>query len=96
MAAEAGAKAAYGSIATSGGSYRTDVIRNAALAIGVQHVMTSAPEAIAALGLTPEHVQRMVEARFGGLLASDPTVSIEGPPMVQPEALAPAAPVIAT
>ena len=29
-----------------------------------------------ALGVTPEHVRNMVEARFGGLLAADPTVSI--------------------
>jgi hypothetical protein len=85
-AADAGATAAYGYIATSGASYRTDLIRNAALAIGVQHVMASTPEAIAALGLTPEHVQRMVEARFGGLLAKDPTVSIAGPAMDEPEA----------
>lgn len=89
-AADAGAKAAYGYIATTGASYRTDVIRNAALAIGVQHVMASTPDAIAALGLTPDHVQRMVEARFGGLLAADPSVSIAAPPAPQTEA--PAAP----
>jgi hypothetical protein len=89
-AADAGAKAAYGYIASSGASYRTDVIRNAALALGVQHVMASTPDAVAALGLTPEHVQRMVEARFGGLLAADPSVSIAGPPVSQTEV--PAAP----
>jgi hypothetical protein len=85
-AADAGAKAAYGYIATSGVSYRTDLIRNAAVAIGVQHVMASAPGAIAALGITPDHVHRMVEARLGGLLAADPTVSIGGPPMEAPDA----------
>ncbi|MEJ0020749.1 MAG: hypothetical protein WDN25_30205 [Acetobacteraceae bacterium] len=89
-AADAGAKAAYGYIATSGASYKTDVIRNAALAIGVQHAMASTPQAIAALGLTPDHVQRMVEARFGGLFAADPNVSIGGPAMGTPEAPAPA------
>ena len=88
-AADAGAKAAYGYIAASGMSYRTDLIRNAAIAIGVQHVMASTPDAINALGLTPDQVHRMVEARFGGLLAADPNVSIAGPPMDAPEAHAP-------
>ena len=47
-------------------------IRNTAIAKGVQHVVASVPEALAALGVTPEHVRNMVEARFGGLLAADP------------------------
>jgi len=42
-AADAGAKAAYGCIATNGVSYRADLIRNAAITVGVQHVMASAP-----------------------------------------------------
>jgi hypothetical protein len=78
-AADAGAKAAYGYIATNAGSYRNPTIRSAALAWGVQHVITSAPQALAALGITEQHVRRMVEARFGGLLAADPTVSITEP-----------------
>ncbi len=75
-AADAGAKAAYGYIAASGASYRDVAIRNAAIAKGVQHVVASTPDALTALGITPEHVRDMVEARFGGLLAADPTVSI--------------------
>jgi len=75
-AADAGAKAAYGLIATNAASYADVTIRNAALAKGVQHVMASVPDAMAALGITPDHVQEMVAARFGGLLAADPTVSI--------------------
>jgi hypothetical protein len=78
-AADAGAQAAYGYIATSAGSYRDITVRNAALAKGVQHVMASTPDALAALGITPDHVQAMVEARFGGLLAADPNVSIGDP-----------------
>jgi hypothetical protein len=54
-------------------------IRNAALAKGVQHVIASTPDALAALGITPDHVGQMVEARFGGLLATDPNVSIATP-----------------
>jgi hypothetical protein len=80
-AADAGAKAAYGFIVTNAATYRDVTIRNAALAKGMQHVMASTPEALTALGITPEHVQRMVEARFGGLLAADPTVSIAPPPV---------------
>jgi hypothetical protein len=77
-AADAGAKAAYGYLATNAASYRDVTVRNAALAKGVQHVIASAPEALAALGVFEGHVRHMVEARFGGLLAADPNVSIAG------------------
>jgi hypothetical protein len=50
------------------------------LAKGVQHVIASTPEALTALGVTPQQVRNMVEARFGGLLAADPNVSIGNPP----------------
>ena len=50
------------------------------LAKGVQHVIASTPEALTALGVTPQHVRNMVEARFGGLLAADPNVSIGNSP----------------
>ena len=79
-AADAGAQAAYGYIATNAANYRDVAMRNAALAKGVQHVVASAPEALTALGITPDHVRQMVEARFGGLLAADPNVSIAPPP----------------
>ena len=78
-AANAGAKAAYGYIAANGASFRDVTIRNAALAAGVQHVVASVPDQLSALGITPDHVRAMVEARFGGLLATDPTVSIAAP-----------------
>jgi hypothetical protein len=75
-AADAGAQAAYGYIVASASNYRDVTIRNAALATGVQHVISSVPQAMTALGVTPDHVRQMVEARFGGLLATDPTVTI--------------------
>jgi hypothetical protein len=78
-AADAGAQAAYGYIVASASNYRDVTIRNAALATGVQHVIASAPEAMSALGVTPDHVRQMVEARFGGLLAADPSVTIAPP-----------------
>ena len=77
-AADAGAKAAYGYLAAKGTGLRDVTIRNAALAKGVQHVIASTPEALAALGISEDHVRRMVEARFGGLLAADPSISIAG------------------
>ena len=78
-AAQAGAQAAYGYILENASNFRDVTIRNAALATGVQHVIASAPEAMTALGVTPDHVRHMVEARFGGLLAADPTVTIAPP-----------------
>ena len=79
-AATAGAQAAYGYIVANSANYRDVTIRNAALAKGVQHVIASTPEALTALGVTPQHVRDMVEARFGGLLAADPNVSIGNSP----------------
>ena len=80
-AATAGAQAAYGYIAQRGASFRDVSVHDAAIAKGVQHVVASAPEALAALGITPEHISSMVEARFGGLLATDTSVSIGTPPV---------------
>jgi imidazolonepropionase-like amidohydrolase len=81
-AADVGAKAAYGYIAANAASYRDIAVRNTALAKGVQHVIASTPDALAALGVTRDHVGRMVEARFGGLLATDANVSISPAPPV--------------
>jgi hypothetical protein len=77
-AADVGAKAAYGYLAAHAASYRDVTIRNAALAKGVQHVIASTPQALAALGISEDHVRHMVEARFGGLLAADPSISVAG------------------
>jgi len=85
-AAQAGAQSAYGYIANLGGSYRDVAIRDAALAQGVQHVIASTPDALNALGITPEHLRQMVEARFGGLLAADPNVTIATSPAAIPPA----------
>ena len=79
-AAEAGAKAAYGFLATNGAAFTDVPVRNAAIAVGANHVLASVPDALKAMGLTPEHVSAMVEARLGGLLAADPTVSLAPAP----------------
>jgi hypothetical protein len=86
-AATVGAQAAYGFIAANSANYRDAKIRDVALATGVQHVLASAPNALAALGITPDHVKQMVEARFGGLLAADPNVSIAGAPPARTQAV---------
>jgi hypothetical protein len=78
-AADAGAQAAYGYIAANASHFLDVTVRNAALAKGVQHVIDSVPEALTALGITPDQVRHMVEARFGGLLAADSNVSIAPP-----------------
>jgi len=78
-AADAGAQAAYGYIVANASNYRDVTVRNAALATGVQHVIASVPQAMTALNVTPDHVRQMVEARFGGLLATDPAVTIAPP-----------------
>ena len=78
-AATAGAQAAYGYIAANAGNFRDVTLRDAALAKGVQHVINSTPDTLAALGVTQDHVRQMVEARFGGLLAADASVTIARP-----------------
>ena len=79
-AADAGTKAAYGYVAINAGNFRDFTIRDAAIAKGVQHVIASTPDTLAALGITPDHVRQMVEARFGGLLAADPNVTVAPTP----------------
>jgi hypothetical protein len=78
-AADAGAHAAYGFLITNRASVLDPAMRNVAIAAGANHVLASVPEALTALGLTPEHVKAMVDARLGGLLAADPGASIVAP-----------------
>lgn len=75
-AAQQGANLAYGVIVASGSKLSNVSMKNAALAQGVQHVLASVPEAIFSQGITQQHVAQMVQARFGGLLAIDPAVTI--------------------
>lgn len=76
--ADVGAQAAYGFIAKQGAKITDVTVRNQAIAIGAQHVIDSLPGYLASQGVTREHVEKMVEARLGGLLAADPTVSVGG------------------
>ncbi|MBW4089877.1 MAG: hypothetical protein HIU82_02040 [Proteobacteria bacterium] len=85
-AADAGAKAAYGFLVANGASYADVPVRNAAIAVGANHMLASVAPALRALNLTPEHVSAMVSARLGGLLAADPTVGVTAPAAVKPAA----------
>ncbi len=75
-AVDSGAQAAYGFLATCGGSVLEASTRNAAVAIGANHVVAGVAPVLKALNITPQRVHAMVDARLGGLLAADPTVSI--------------------
>ncbi len=75
-AADQGANLAYGWLVTQAASVAQVPMKNVALAVGVNHVLASVPDALKAIGITPDHVSAMVEARLGGLLAADPTVSV--------------------
>lgn len=85
-AADSGAQLAYGFLVANAAQYGDVPMRNAAIAAGVNHVLASVPNALGALGLTPEHVHAMVEARLGGLLARDPTVTAMRPKAAPPAA----------
>ena len=75
-AVDGGAQAAYGFLVTNGGSVLNTSIRNTAIATGANHVLADVGPALKALNITPERVHAMVDARLGGLLATDPTVSV--------------------
>lgn len=74
-AAARGAGIAYDAIVASGGSYLNPVVRNSAIAAGLQHVLASLPDTLATSGITQDTVIRMVTGELGKLLAVDPTVT---------------------
>ncbi|MBU6499788.1 MAG: hypothetical protein KGJ41_02670 [Rhodospirillales bacterium] len=76
QAAGRGAGIAYAFLASNDAAFSHVEIRNVALAKGVNHVLASFPDALAQLGVTPAHVQSMVEAELGRLLAADPSVKL--------------------
>ena len=69
QACDKGAEAAYGFMAGQGATLAHTSIKNAAVAQGVNHVLASVPDALKKLGISPDQVERMVEARLGGLVA---------------------------
>jgi hypothetical protein len=82
-AADAGAGLAYRYAIAHEGGLANIAVQDASLGLAVNHVAQSVPGALEQLGITPDHVQQMVTARLGALLAADPTVTA-GVPAVLP------------
>lgn len=78
-AADAAAGEAYAYALSHEGGLANVAVHNDALATGTKYVVDRFPDAMKALGLTPDNVQAMVKARLGTLLAGDPTVSAGAP-----------------
>jgi len=74
--AEDAAGLAYSWLVAHDASVRDPKMANAALDAGLTFLAKAGGAVIAASGLTPEVVGQKVAAKFGTLLASDPTVSI--------------------
>ncbi len=89
LAADKGAELAYGFMVGQGASLAHVAIKNAAIAQGVNHVLASVPKALRKQGITPEHVERMVEARFQGLVARQSYLA-PAPMLPPPSGLKPA------
>jgi hypothetical protein len=68
-------------LAHEGGLKNVDV-HSAAIAEGVNHMTSTVPEAMAALGLTPTNVSAIVTSRLGVLLAKDATVTAGAPKQI--------------
>ena len=96
-AANAAAGAAYKFAAEriNDGGLKNVAIHNAALAMGAQYVASHMPETLTQLGLSPDQVRAMVEARLGKLMATDPSVTAGSPTVDVPTPTTPAAPVAA-
>lgn len=69
---------AYHFLLANAGTISHVAIHNVAIAQGVNYVTAGFPEALAAVGVTPDHVANMVTGELGKLLALDPTVSVAG------------------
>ncbi|HUZ65190.1 MAG TPA: hypothetical protein VMU82_15900 [Acetobacteraceae bacterium] len=71
-AARRGAGLAFQFLAANAATMDHVAIGNVAIAQGANYVAAAFPEALAALGVTPEHVSAMVQAELGRLLAAQP------------------------
>ncbi len=92
-ACQQGANLAYEFLVSEGSAISNIPIKNSALATGVNHVLSSVPDAIKAMGINQDQIERMVKARLGGLLAQDAGVTVaEDAPAATPAASPAAAP----
>lgn len=79
-AADAAAGLAYKYAASHTGGLTNVAVHDGALAVGSSYVLSTVVDSVNKLGLTPDQISKMVEARLGALLASDPSVSVGNPP----------------
>ena len=87
-AADAGAGIALDFMHANAASIEHVDIHNAALAMGANHALASVPQAMAALGITPEHVAAMVKARVGLRLGPPPSAATKVAAVPAPAAAA--------
>lgn len=85
-AADAAAGMAYRYAIAHTGGFANISVHDAAMATAINHVTSSLPDTLAKLGITPEHVEQMVTARLGVLLANDPSVTAGKPVTAIPAA----------
>lgn len=78
-ACESAADLAYKFIADNSATLAHVPIRNVAIAQGVSYVVSRTPDALKALGLTPEHVSEIVSAKLGARYVDDQGISIAPP-----------------
>ena len=90
-AAQGAAGAAYSFALQHEGGLSNVNVHNAALAAGLNYFNTAVGPELTKMGITPERAASIVAARFGALLASDPTISAGKPAQIA--APAPAEPV---
>jgi hypothetical protein len=67
---------AYSFIASQGAKITNVSVKNQAIAVGANFMMTEIPAALARMGVSQASVLQRSEAELGKLLAGDPTVSV--------------------
>jgi len=67
---------AYNYVVANGGNYLDPVVKNSALAMGLNHMISSFPDKLALVGLDQAGIIRMVDGELGKLAASDPSISL--------------------
>lgn len=90
----AAAGGAYKYAASHVGGLSNVAVNNGALADATNYVLTSLPNDLKTLGITPEKVTQMVNKRLGTLLATDPSVSAGTPPPATPTGVVAVAPIV--
>lgn len=89
-ACDRAADLAYKFLVDNKAAYDNVEIRNVAMAKAVAYVAAHVPDAMKALGVTPEHVHDIVEAHLGARYVADQNISIAPVPVASATPAAPA------